>query len=108
VTPVLQARARRTQALRSLLGLLCIALVLLAGGVHLLHDHATVNGTDPACSLCTLCHVAVAEIATTPAPAALEAVVFAPPVSVIAAPSRYFALSLYVRPPPSEARASLS
>ncbi len=95
-----QARAQRKRTLWSLLGLLCIALVLLAGGVHLLHNHATADGTDPACSLCTLSHVAALPGAVAPAPVVFEAVVFSPPPVLAAVPPRFFSFALYVRPPP--------
>ncbi len=102
MNPASNARAQRTGTLRSLLGLLCIALVLFAGGVELLHNHATPTASDPACSLCTLSHVVALPGAVAHAPAAVEAVAFAPLRAIALAPARAFAFSLYVRPPPAE------
>jgi hypothetical protein len=102
-----QTRARRLQTLRNLVGILCIALVLLAGGINLLHTHAG-NGAadnlanDPACSLCTLTHTVALPGAVVQGPVSVESVTFAPPPILTAAPARFFSFSLYVRPPPVE------
>lgn len=101
-----QTRARRTRTLRSLLGLLCIVLVLFAGGMNLLHTHGVGSAdvaTDPACSLCALTHVAALPGAVALAPVSVEAVFFAPPPAKTVPPSRFFSFSSYVRPPPFEA-----
>lgn len=83
----------------SILGILCIALVLLVDVVHATHFHA--NGkNDPECALCVTVHQAI-QVA-----AVVAVILFSQPVApqvaerVEPAPRQRFVLKLANRPPP--------
>ena len=83
----------------SILGVLCIALVLFAGIVHVTHSHA--NGQiDQDCALCVTVHQAV-QVA-----AVVAVILFSQPVvhriaeRIEPAPRQRFVLKFVNRPPP--------
>jgi hypothetical protein len=86
---------------RFLLGLLCIALVVLGGTIQVAHTHANGDVTHNDCSLCATAHV-VAQVVAAPAPLPVVAAVV--PVLVLvplAPPSRPSVFDLFTRPPPA-------
>jgi hypothetical protein len=97
----LYARTRNRSSWLALLGVFCIALVLVSGIVQAAHSHSS-GQPDHDCSLCVSAHNV---IQATPAvqlihasrPVAAVAVV---PVSAL--PRRQFFYKLACRPPPAE------
>jgi hypothetical protein len=83
----------------SILGILCIALVLFVGVVHVTHFHT--NGqVDPDCALCVTAHQAVRVAAV------VAVILFSQPVvhriaeRIESVPRQRFVLKLAIRPPP--------
>ena len=86
-----------------LVGLLCIALVLLSGTLSVTHVHAQGELTHADCGLCATAHLA-AEVVT-PAPAPPVAQVFARVETArpVSRPRTHVASNLFTRPPPANA-----
>jgi hypothetical protein len=83
----------------SILGMVCIALVLLTGIVHVAHSHA--NGQiDQDCALCVTAHQAVQVTAVVAVILSSQPVVRRVMVRVDPAPRQRFVLKLANRPPP--------
>ncbi len=83
----------------SILGIVCIALVLLTGIVHVAHSHA--NGQlDQDCSLCVTAHQAVKVTAVVAVILSSQPVVRRVVARVAPAPRQRFVLKLANRPPP--------
>ena len=92
--------ARAGHPWRTLLALVCLVLVVLAGTVQVAHTHADGSVTHADCSLCAAAHIAV-QAAQSPVPAPAVAVFTALeelPLSVLPAAISTFAL--FTRPPP--------
>ena len=90
-----------TYSLTSVVAFLCILLILIVGAAQLLHTHNAGDETvSSGCSLCAVAHLA-AIFAPTPAGLVKAESIWLFTQAVPAeAPPRYFARSLYVRPPP--------
>ncbi|WP_221312609.1 hypothetical protein [Granulicella aggregans] len=84
-----------------LLGLLCIALVLLGGTLQVAHTHTGGDLSHSDCSLCVTAHV-VAQIVSNPIPVPAElAVAAAPTFKAAPHPVRVSVFALFTRPPPA-------
>ena len=98
---LLPNRSGHGQTPRVLVVLLCVLLILFVGAAQALHTHAADEAANPGCSLCAVAHVTAlpAPVLANPVVAEIVAVVADP--DPVAAPQRFFAFSLYVRPPPA-------
>jgi len=83
----------------SILGILCIALILLTGIVHVAHFHAQ-GIKDPDCALCVTAHQAVQVAAVVVVILRSQPVVQRIAERVEPAPRQRFVLKLANRPPP--------
>lgn len=83
----------------SILGILCVALMLLTGVIHAAHFHA--NGQDdPDCALCMTAHQAVQPAAAVALILCSQPVVHRIGERIEPAPRQRFVLKLANRPPP--------
>ncbi|HKO13076.1 MAG TPA: hypothetical protein VJV22_13965 [Acidobacteriaceae bacterium] len=83
----------------SILGIVCIALILLTGVLHVDHFHA--NGqNDPDCALCVTAHQAVQVAAVVAVILCSQPMVHRIVERVEPAPRQRFVLKLANRPPP--------
>lgn len=93
------ARRGRWQTWTSILGVVCIALVLFTGVVHVVHSHP--NGqVDQDCALCVTAHQAVQVVAVVAVILSSQPVVHRVVERVAPAPRQRFVLKLANRPPP--------
>jgi hypothetical protein len=83
----------------SLLGIICIALVLMSGIVQVAHSHPT-GQPDHDCSLCTTAHHVIQVVAVTTLELSILPVtpVVSEPTRVVSRPALFFKLAS--RPPP--------
>ncbi len=91
---------------RLLLGLLCLALVIVGSTVQVAHTHPGGDISHADCSLCATAHVVV-QVASEPVP--LLAVLVVTPVSSFVLKPRPTAISvfaLFTRPPPAVSTAA--
>jgi len=89
---------------RLLLGILCVALVLLSGTLSVTHSHPDINHAE--CGLCVSAHT-VAQ--ATVAPIQILIAVVMGPVEITvrrAVPRTIFRFALFTRPPPANANLS--
>ncbi len=87
--------------LRSLVAILCVVLILFAGAAQVLHNHAPDEAANPGCSLCAVAHVSALPVPVLATHIVVESVSTVRDPDPVAAPRRFFAFSLYVRPPPA-------
>ena len=93
------ARRHTALSLASILGILCIVLVLVTGVVHVAHFHA--NGQlDQDCSLCITAHQAVQVAAIVVVILCSQPVVHRVAERIEPAPRQRFVQQLANRPPP--------
>jgi hypothetical protein len=92
--------AARSKTLRSLIVLLCLVVVLVAGSAALLHSHPT-GTTEAACSLCAVAHLTAVPVPVAATPVLISDIRLLPPPPSVAAYAARFHFSTYVRPPPS-------
>ncbi len=85
---------------RTLVVLLCVVLMLFVGATQALHSHASNDGANPGCSLCTVAHVSALPEPSLVAPLAAQLVDSVTQAEPVSTPQRFFSFSLYVRPPP--------
>jgi len=86
-------------SLGSVLGILCIALVLLTGVLHVAHFHPNAQN-DPGCAQCVTAHQAVQVAAIIVVLLCSQRVVHRIAERVEPAPRQRFVLKLANRPPP--------
>jgi len=92
-------RARSTWI--ALIGVVCVALVLMIGVVQAVHSHP--NGRiDPDCALCITAHQAVQVVALITLDLSSQPVEHVSPEPVLRLPNRTFFFRLDCRPPPAE------
>jgi hypothetical protein len=99
--PVLSAQLRKRSSWLALLGMLCIALVLVSGVAQVAHSHPS-GQPDHDCSLCASAHHViqiVAAVKLVQASRPVAAIAVAPPTAI---PTRQFFFKLSCRPPPAD------
>jgi|SRR5271154_636125 len=94
-----QPRARFS--LVSLLGIVCIALVLMSGIVQVAHSHPS-GQPDHDCSLCITAHQVIQIVAPVTLALSSVAVTGVAPEPILKRPGRYFFFKLASRPPPAD------
>lgn len=92
-------RARSTWI--SLIGIACVALVLMIGIVQVVHSHPS-GHADPDCSLCVTAHQAVQVVALITLDVSSQPVEHVFPEPILQLPRRSFFYRLDCRPPPAE------
>jgi len=85
----------------SLLGIVCIALVLMSGIVQVAHSHPS-GQPDHDCSLCTSAHQVIQVVALVTLALSSLAVTGVAPEPILQQPCRYFFFKLASRPPPAD------
>jgi hypothetical protein len=92
---------RTCSSLRAAMAVLCALLVVFAGVVQVAHAHIDSTATHADCSLCVAAHITV-QLAQSPAPAVVAAIVTRVEVSAIRAKaSAISTFALFTRPPPA-------
>jgi len=92
--------SRSQFSLASLLGILCIALVLMSGMVQVAHSHP-LGQPDHDCSLCTTAHNVIQVVALVTLDLSTQPVAAIAPEPTRELPSRTFFFKLSCRPPPA-------
>ncbi len=95
------SKSRRQASWRFLLGLLCLALVVLGSTIQVAHTHTSGDLSHADCSLCATAHV-VAQVVAAPVSLAVTVVIAAVRVSApLSHPGGPIAFALFTRPPPA-------
>ena len=97
----LRARSSPTPSWPALLGIVCIALVVMIGIVQVAHSHPS-GHPDPDCSLCVTAHQAVQAVALITLLVSIQRVEHVRPELKLEIPRRSFFFRLDCRPPPAE------
>jgi hypothetical protein len=97
----LRARSSRMSSWTALLGIVCIALVLMIGIVQVVHSHPS-GHPDPDCSLCVTAHQAVQVVALITLDVSSQPIEHVLPELKRELPRRSFFFRLDCRPPPAE------
>jgi len=95
------SKSHRQASWRFLLGLLCLALVVLGSTIQVAHTHSNGDLSHNDCPLCATAHV-VAQVADAPVP--VPAVIVVADVRVsspLPQSSRPAVFALFTRPPPA-------
>jgi hypothetical protein len=95
-----RSRSNANANWKILLGILCIALVVIGGTIHVAHFHAPGAAPDPGCALCATAHVAISPAAPIVLPVRVQLVAAILADLQPARPRRFVVFSLYIRPPP--------
>jgi len=82
------------------LGLICIALLLIAGVAQVAHSHLSDCVTHQDCALCATAHLSFAAPVPVTLPAVSEYSALLELRASAAPPRSFFTFSLYIRPPP--------
>jgi hypothetical protein len=99
--PSLSTQSRVRFSWLSVIGILCIALVLMSGIIQVAHCHA--NGQpDHDCSLCVTAHLAIQIVALVSIAIACQTLVAFVSRLVLQIPRKLFFFKLACRPPPAE------
>ncbi len=85
----------------ALLGIVCVALVLMVGVVQVVHSHPS-GHVDPDCSLCVTAHQAVQVVALITLDVSSQPIEHVRPEPALQLPRRSFFFRLDCRPPPAE------
>ena len=91
---------------RLLLGLLCIALVVLSGTISATHTHGRDHSLHEDCGLCVAAHATIQQAAVPVLLTLTKVIIHVEPARPVRRPSLILAFDLFTRPPP--VRASLS
>lgn len=97
----LSSRLRARSSWIALLGIVCVALVLMIGIVQVVHSHPS-GHPDPDCSLCVTAHQAVQVVALITLDLSSQPVEHVWPEPVLQLPRPSFFFRLDCRPPPAE------
>jgi hypothetical protein len=101
MTTLAKYRGDGRRSLRVLTALVCVLLILFVGAAQVLHMHAQDEAANASCSLCAVAHAAALPAPVLGTLAVAEAVATIAAPYAVSAPNRFFAFSLYVRPPPA-------
>ncbi len=85
----------------ALVGIVCVALVMMIGVVQAAHSHPS-GHIDPDCALCVTAHQAVQVVALITLDISSQPVEHLSPEPVLQLPPRSFFFRLDCRPPPAE------
>ncbi len=95
------SRLRARSSWVALLGIVCVALVLMVGIVQVVHSHPS-GHADPDCSLCVTAHQAVQVVALITLDVSSQPIEHVRPEPALQLPRRSFFFRLDCRPPPAE------
>jgi hypothetical protein len=102
-----QSTTLRTQPRWKLLvGLLCIALVVLSGTISATHTHGRDHSLHEDCGLCVAAHATAQQAIIAPLLTLTRVFIRIEPVRPIRRPSLVLAFDLFTRPPPVAASLS--
>ena len=94
------SRPRQQWSPATVLGILCVALVLMAGMIQVAHSHP-LGQPDHDCSLCTTAHHVIQIVALVTLDLSTQPVAAIAPEPTRELPSRAFFFKLSSRPPPA-------
>jgi hypothetical protein len=97
----LSSKPRARSSWITLIGIACVALVLMIGMVQAVHSHPS-GHSDPDCALCVTAHQAVQVVALITFDVSSLPVVHVAPEPALRLPRRAFFFRLDCRPPPAE------
>lgn len=90
-----------SQSWRLVLGLLCIAIVVLGSTIQAAHSHAGGDISHADCSLCVTAHV-VAQVVSNPVPIPAALILASVEESLPEPlPAKFSVFALFTRPPPA-------
>jgi hypothetical protein len=98
---VRSSRMSPTYSWTALLGIVCIALVLMIGIIQVAHSHPS-GHPDPDCSLCVTAHQAVQVVALITLHVSSQPIEHVSPEPARELPRRSFFFRLDCRPPPAQ------
>jgi hypothetical protein len=99
--PSLSTQSRVRFSWLSVIGIVCVALVLMSGMIQVMHSHA--NGQpDNDCPLCVTAHQAIQIVALVSLAIACQTLVAFVSRLVLQTPRKLFFFKLACRPPPAE------
>lgn len=101
----LSSKMRARSSWLALVGILCVALILMVGIVQVVHSHPS-GHADPDCSLCVTVHQAVQVVALITLDVSSQPVEHEWPEPVHQSPQRGFFYRLDCRPPPAKTAAA--
>jgi hypothetical protein len=97
----LSSKLRERKSWIALIGITCVAFMLMIGIVQVVHSHPG-GHDDPDCALCVTAHQAVQIVALITLNVASEPVAHVSPETPRELPRRSFFYRLACRPPPAE------
>jgi len=97
----LLSKLRANSTWIALVGIICVALILMIGVVQVVHSHPS-GRIDPDCALCITAHQAVQVVALITLDISSQPVEHVSPEPVLELPRRSFFFRLDCRPPPAE------
>jgi hypothetical protein len=97
----LSSRLRTRSSWVALLGIVCVALVLMVGIVQVVHSHPS-GHPDPDCALCVTAHQAIQVVALITLNVSSQPVEHVSLEPDLQLPRRSFFFRLDCRPPPAE------
>ena len=97
----LSSKLRSRSSWIALIGMVCVALVLMIGMVQAVHSHPS-GHPDPDCALCVTAHQAVQVVALITLDVSSQPVEQVSPEPALQLPRRSFFFRLDCRPPPAE------
>ena len=97
----LSSKLRARSSWIALIGMVCVALVLMIGMVQAVHSHPS-GHPDPDCALCVTAHQAVQVVALITLDVSSQPVEQVSPEPALQLPRRSFFFRLDCRPPPAE------
>jgi hypothetical protein len=97
----LSTKLRSRSSWVSLIGIVCVALVLMVGIVQVVHSHPS-GHPDPDCALCVTAHQAIQVVALITLNISSQPVEHVSPEPDLQVPRSSFFFRLDCRPPPAE------
>lgn len=97
----LSSKLRARSSWIALIGIACVALMLMIGIVQVVHSHPS-GHPDPDCALCVTAHQAVQIVALITLDVSSQPVEHVFPEPILQLPRRSFFFRLDCRPPPAE------
>ena len=86
-----------------IVGLLCVALVVLSGTISATHTHGRDNTLHEDCGLCVAAHATVQVTAQPPVLSLTRVITRVETVRAVRRPALKLAFDLFTRPPPDDA-----
>jgi hypothetical protein len=97
----LSSKLRARSTWLAMVGIICVALILMVGVVQVMHRHPS-GHIDPDCALCVTAHQAVQVVALIALDMSSQPIEHVAPDPILRLPNSTFFFRLDCRPPPAE------